>query len=91
MDYGYQVLRHIIQQVFGNLGPAARITILPIMLGYAVCAFIVFFLSGGQIFEMIEIQAAGGDPGSLFSSDADALAFIGQSFVAFLLCLFFRL
>jgi len=27
MDYGYQLLRHVVQQVFGNLGAAARITL----------------------------------------------------------------
>lgn len=27
MDYGYQLLRHIVQQVFGNVGHAARITL----------------------------------------------------------------
>lgn len=27
MDYGYQLLRHVVQQVFGNLGSAARITL----------------------------------------------------------------
>lgn len=27
MDYGYQLLRHVITQVFGNLGSAARITL----------------------------------------------------------------
>lgn len=26
MDYGYRLLRHVVQQVFGNLGPALRIT-----------------------------------------------------------------
>lgn len=28
MDYGYQLLRHAVQQVFGNLGSAARLTLL---------------------------------------------------------------
>ncbi|MEJ6393088.1 hypothetical protein V8J82_07475 [Gymnodinialimonas sp. 2305UL16-5] len=28
MDYGYQVLRHVLQQVFGNIGAAARITLI---------------------------------------------------------------
>ncbi len=28
MDYGYQLLRHVVQQVFGNLGEAARMTLL---------------------------------------------------------------
>ena len=27
MDYGYQLLRHVVQQVFGNLGQAARLTL----------------------------------------------------------------
>ncbi len=28
MDYGYQLLRHVVQQVFGNLAQAARLTLL---------------------------------------------------------------
>ncbi|MEM7722575.1 MAG: hypothetical protein AAF376_09390 [Pseudomonadota bacterium] len=32
MDYGYQLLRHVVQQVFGNLGAAAGLTIGPIVL-----------------------------------------------------------
>ena len=27
MDYGYQLLRHVVQQVFGNLREAAQITL----------------------------------------------------------------
>jgi hypothetical protein len=27
MDYGYQLLRHVVQQVFGNLRPAAQLTL----------------------------------------------------------------
>ena len=32
MDYGYQLLRHVVQQVFGNLGAAARITLVLILI-----------------------------------------------------------
>ncbi len=32
MDYGYQLLRHVVQQVFGNLGSAARITLVLIII-----------------------------------------------------------
>lgn len=28
MDYGYQLLRHVVQQVFGNFGAAARLTMI---------------------------------------------------------------
>jgi hypothetical protein len=28
MDYGYQLLRHVLQQVFGNLREAAQLTLL---------------------------------------------------------------
>ena len=38
MDYGYQVLRHVVQQVFGNLGQALRIT------GILVAGPTLFFL-----------------------------------------------
>jgi hypothetical protein len=27
MDYGYQLLRHVLQQVFGNLKEAAQLTL----------------------------------------------------------------
>ena len=32
MDYGYQLLRHVISQVFGNLGSAARITLILLLI-----------------------------------------------------------
>jgi hypothetical protein len=36
MDYGYQLLRHVVQQVFGNLGSAARITLPLLALPYLI-------------------------------------------------------
>lgn len=57
MDYGYQLLRHVVQQVFGNLGEAVRLTmalflapfLALILLGYGTV------MSGG----MPDPQAAG--------------------------------
>ncbi len=38
MDYGYQLLRHVVQQVFGNLGSAARITLVLIIIPIGILA-----------------------------------------------------
>ncbi len=46
MDYGYQVLRHVVQQVFGNLGAAARIT-LPLV----VIPAAIIFLTNPELVE----------------------------------------
>lgn len=48
MDYGYQLLRHTIAQVFGNLGSAARITLvlLAIPLGIILVTFPEVFTVG---------------------------------------------
>lgn len=48
MDYGYQLLRHVVQQVFGNLPAAARITVMPVVLGYGLCFAIAFMLLGSS-------------------------------------------
>jgi len=39
MDYGYQLLRHVVAQVFGNLGHAARITLLVLAVPFAILLF----------------------------------------------------
>ena len=36
MDYGYQLLRHVVSQVFGNLGSAARITLVLLLIPAAI-------------------------------------------------------
>lgn len=36
MDYGYQLLRHVVHQVFGNLGAAARITLVLLVIPLAI-------------------------------------------------------
>lgn len=35
MDYGYQLLRHVVQQVFGNLAEAARLTLFLFLVPFA--------------------------------------------------------
>ena len=42
MDYGYQLLRHVLQQVFGNLEQAARLT-----LALFLVPFVAFIALGG--------------------------------------------
>ena len=85
MDYGYLLLRHIVQQVFGNLGAAARITILPIFLGYAISGLILYALLGPVFFELIQQQAAGAP--NPFETEAEVAAFAGRMFLALALCL----
>lgn len=86
MDYGYQVLRHIIQQVFGNLGPAARITIVPILLSYIVSGLILYSIAGSVFHQLMQLQASGVDPVELFASDAEAWSFTWRVFLATVLC-----
>ncbi len=89
MDYGYQLLRHVFQQVFGNLGAAARITIIPILLAYALCAGILFLTVGPVFLELMQQQpAAFGEPTPLPPGfEDDGLAFAGRFFAGFALCL----
>jgi len=56
MDYGYQLLRHVVQQVFGNLAAAARITLLLYLAPFAM----VLLLSGGV--GIAAMTAGGGVP-----------------------------
>lgn len=48
MDYGYRMLRHVVAQVFGNFGQAARLTFLPTFLPMAV--LLMLFLNWGVSF-----------------------------------------
>ncbi|WP_146636296.1 hypothetical protein [Nioella nitratireducens] len=45
MDYGYRMLRHVVRQVFGNLGQAARLTLLLTFLPMAL--MLLYFLNAG--------------------------------------------
>ncbi|RMA42732.1 hypothetical protein [Rhodophyticola porphyridii] len=52
MDYGYQLLRHVVQQVFGNLGQAARLTLFLTILPYALTVALVIPLAGPVLIAM---------------------------------------
>lgn len=52
MDYGYQLLRHVIAQVFGNLRQAAQLTLLPLIL-----PLIAGFLLVGGDFSALDFEA----------------------------------
>lgn len=45
MDYGYRMLRHVVAQVLGNIGQAARLTLVPTFLPAAV--LLALFMSWG--------------------------------------------
>lgn len=87
MDYGYLVLRHVVQQVFGNIGAAARITIVPIMLAYVISGLILYGLLGQTFFDLIEQQRAGVLAPQPFDTDQNAIAFVGRMFLGFILCI----
>ena len=42
LDFGYQLLRHVVWQVFGNLGQAAQLTITPLVMSLILSAVIGF-------------------------------------------------
>jgi hypothetical protein len=72
------LLRHVVQQVFGNLRAAARITILPVLLGYGLCFAIALMLLGADdlaLFTQAD-EAATRAPGP-DEVTAFALAFLG--------------
>jgi hypothetical protein len=55
MDYGYQLLRHVVQQVFGNLKEAALLTLPP----FVVPLVLFLWLTGGNL-TMTGAEAPGG-------------------------------
>jgi hypothetical protein len=51
MDYGYQLLRHVLQQVFGNLREAAQLTLLLFLapfVGFVLLGFGAMLATGGM-------------------------------------------
>lgn len=56
MDYGYRLLRHVVQQVFGNLAAAAQLTLLLFLIPFAL----FLWLTDGTGFAF----ASSGDPGA---------------------------
>lgn len=56
MDYGYQLLRHVVQQVFGNIVPAARLTLLLFLAPFIG----LLILTGGTGFATFTTGSGGG-------------------------------
>jgi len=86
MDYGYQLLRHVVQQVFGNLGAAARITIAPVLIGYVICGLIVYVLAGEDFFTVLSMSEQTEPIDMPFGSEAEAVGFVRRVIGAFILC-----
>jgi hypothetical protein len=73
MDYGYQLLRHIVQQVFGNLREAAQITLLLFLTPFVGFVLLGFgAMTGGAM-----------DPGSAGVSILGGLLLIVVAVVAY--------
>lgn len=43
MDEGYRLLQHVVRQVFGNLGQAARLTVIPLLLPTLLTIIMVYY------------------------------------------------
>jgi hypothetical protein len=63
MDYGYQLLRHVVQQVFGNLGSAARITLVLILIPIGIVLVSNPGVLTGQAFQIDPITGETGFTG----------------------------
>lgn len=89
MDYGYQLLRHVIAQVFGNLAQAARITVLPMVLAYALCGLILYALIGSSLYEVMSTEPVipGQPQPNPFGSDVEAIAVALNLFLGLLICI----
>ncbi len=64
MDYGYQLLRHVVQQVFGNLREAAQITLFLFLVPFA--AFLALGLDALATGGVTDPEAIGGVVGNVF-------------------------
>ena len=63
MDYGYRMLRHVVAQVFGNFGQAARLTLLLTFLPMGL--LLVLFLSTGATLDPSMGQGDMPNPGMI--------------------------
>ncbi len=72
MDYGYRMLRHVVRQVFGNIGQAARLTLLLTFLPMAL--MLLYFLNAGVDLSMMGSMPNGGTmgPGAMTQENAGA-------------------
>lgn len=63
MDYGYQLLRHVVAQVFGNLGSAARITLVLLAVPFGIILATNPELLTGEAFQLVSDTEFGGPSG----------------------------
>lgn len=63
MDYGYQLLRHVVQQVFGNIVPAARLTLLLFLMPFIV----LLAVTGGTGFAVYTVGSGSVSGGAVFT------------------------
>ena len=59
MDYGYRMLRHVVAQVFGNLGQAARLTLVPTFLPLIILIVLLSYRLIAQLSSARAGQTAG--------------------------------
>ena len=87
LDYGIRLFRHVVQQVFGNLGQAARITAAPFLL----FVLIAYLLVGEFLIDMFRISEAQQSAGGALTEEelaeqfGDLDAVVGQAFGTLLL------
>ena len=70
LDYGIRLFRHVVSQVFGNLGQAAKITAAPFVI-FLVAAYLLMGDLFFNLFEFAEIQ--GGSGGALTEEEYEDL------------------
>ena len=70
LDYGIRLFRHVVSQVFGNLGQAAKITAAPFVI-FLVAAYLLMGDLFFNLFEFAEIQ--GGSGGALTEEEYEEL------------------
>lgn len=75
MDYGYRMLRHVVAQVFGNLGQAARLTLVPTFLPAAI--LLALFMSWGVSFNAVGDPFADPGPNASVNDGVVFLAVLG--------------
>ncbi|MEL6952644.1 MAG: hypothetical protein AAFN09_11085 [Pseudomonadota bacterium] len=78
MNYGVRLTRHVLLQVFGNLGQAARITLLPLVVFFVLLTAVAAPLVGEYLsaLEGIEGLEPGGPPPELPPMSSGNVAFL---------------
>ncbi|MEM9757028.1 MAG: hypothetical protein AAF914_13580 [Pseudomonadota bacterium] len=79
MDYGIRLFRHVVEQVLGNLGPAARITAAPSAV--VLVLFIILQLSIPSETDILIAAGNGQNPAGLFPWGLTLVAIVAAIFV----------